>query len=193
MEFIFPWSQPDLSKWEERKIHPEAPKEIIRNPNHDVTEATLALEPEGLPIQGGPFEKVSRSILGYQIFGPKIGKTVTHTQKVEVGDTIGLNYKFLPGLRLFFASRVVEVFENEQTERGVRSGFVYQTLEKHPELGEEIFQVTKLPSGEVVLHIEAWSRPNLWFVKLFAPWGRRIQKYAARCAVEYLTHVAGQA
>ena len=58
MEFIFPWSQPDLSKWEERKIHPEAPKEIIRNPNHDVTEATLALEPEGLPIQGGPFEKV---------------------------------------------------------------------------------------------------------------------------------------
>ena len=192
MQFLFPWSQPDLSPWLERDIHPEAPKELISEPNHDLTEATLAVESAGPPVQGGAYDKVSRSILGYQVFGPKIGKSVIHTQRVEVGDTIGLNYKFLPGLRLFFASRVVEVFENEQTERGVRTGFVYRTLEKHPELGEEIFEVTKLPSGEVVLRIEAWSRPNLWFVKLFAPWGRKIQKYAARCAVEYLTHVAAQ-
>lgn len=191
MQFLFPWSQPRLDIWQERPIHQLAPKEIIPNPNHDLTEVTLALEAEGEPTPGGPFERVAESVLGYRVFGPKIGRPVIYSQKVSVDETIGLCYRFLPGLRLFFASRVVEVFEREETELGWRSGFVYQTLVKHPEVGEEIFEVTKLRTGQVKFRLEAWSLPNLWYVKLFGPYGRRIQKYAARCAVDTLTRVAG--
>ena len=192
MKFLLPWMEADLEEWMERPIHPQAPRDMIPDPHHDLTEFTLAVEPEGEPTHDGAFDRVTDSILGYRIFGPKIGEPVTHTQRVRVGDTVGLKYKFpyIPGLRLFFASRVVEVFEDEPVESGWRSGFVYQTLTSHPELGEEIFEVTKHHNGTVTLRIEAWSRPNLWYVKLFAPLGRRIQKYAARCAVEYLSKVA---
>lgn len=192
MKFLLPWMEADLAEWISRPIHPQASRHVLPDPNHDLTEATLALEPEGEPVEDGPFDRVTDSILGYRIFGPKIGEPVTLTQRVRAGDTIGLKYRFpyLPGIRLFFASRVVEVFEDEPTDLGWRSGFVYQTLASHPELGEEIFEVTKHRDGNVTLRIEAWSRPNLWYVKLFAPLGRRIQKFAARCAVDYLTKVA---
>lgn len=163
---------------------------MLPNPNHDCLEVTLAMEKQGEPEPGGAFERISSSVLHYQVFGPKIGRAVTPGGKVEKHDTIGLSYRFLPGLRLFFASRVVECFEREETEGGWRSGFVYQTLEKHPEVGEEIFEVRKHRNGAVTFRLEAWSRPNLFYVKMFSFWARRIQKRAAGCAVEYLRNVA---
>jgi Domain of unknown function (DUF1990) len=190
VQFVFPWSEPDLLRWLGRPIHPQAPRESVPDPYHDLTEATLAMESEGPPEENGSFARVSESILGYRVFGPKIGTPHAFTHKVTKGETIGLSYRFLPGLSLFFASRVVEVFEYQETPDGWRSGFVYQTLTQHPELGEEIFEVSKRRDGTVTFRLEAWSRPNLWYVKLFTPLGRRIQKYAARCAVEYLTEVA---
>ena len=133
---------------------------------------------------------MARSILRYDIFGPRIGQGYRDRESVEPGATVGLKYRFAPFLSMFFASRVVQVFDREETELGWRSGFVYQTLVGHPELGEEIFEVTKLRSGPVVYRMEAWSRPNLWFVKIFTPWARWIQKRAARCAGAYLGEVA---
>lgn len=193
MQFLLSWMEPHLDPWFEKPIHPLAPKEMLPDAYHDVREVTLAQEEPGQPEPDGPYRKVAESILSYEIFGSKIGIPITRTGKVVVGDTIGLRYHFLPGLSLFFASRVVEVFEDEETEDGWRSGFVYQTLESHPEVGEEIFEVTKLKSGVVKFRIEAWSQPNLWFVKLLKPWARRIQKHAAQCAVDFLGRVAGSA
>ncbi len=190
MQFVFPWSEPDLTPWLARPIHPQAARDMVPNPHHDLTEAILGTESAGPPEACGSFLRVSESVLGYRIFGPKIGTPYVQTESLQVGDTVGLNYRFLPGLSLFFASRVVDVFALEETEDGWRSGFAYQTLTHHPELGEEVFEVCKRRDGRVTLRIEAWSRPNLWFVSLFAPLGRRIQRYAARCAVEYLTEVA---
>ena len=186
MNFLFFSRRPNLKLWNTIAIHPLAPKELLPNPNHDLTEVTLALEKEGEPEEGGAFERISSSVLHYQVFGSKIGRAVTNGGKVQEGDTIGLCYRFLPGLELFFASRVVEVFELQETEDGWRSGFVYQTLNHHPEVGEELFEVVKHKTGHVTFRLEAWSRPNLWFVRLFSFWARRIQKYAARCAVESL-------
>lgn len=189
MNFLLPGMQPDLHPWEQRPINPLAPKEVLPNPFHDRTEVTLAVEEPGPPQPGGPYRKLAESVLGYRVFGPKIGEPVILTHHVDPGETIGLCYRFLPGLRLFFSSRVVEVFQDEEIPEGWRSGFVYQTLVNHPEVGEEIFEVIKHRDGAVSFRIEAWSRPNLWFVKLFTPWARVIQKRAARCAVEYLQSV----
>lgn len=191
MQFLVPGvNSPDLGPWKDRPVHALAPRDLVPQPHHDLTEATLAVENEGEPVDGGPFERVEDSILRYRIFGPKIGTPITECNQVEMGETVGLVYRFLPILSLFFASRVVDIFRREETADGWRSGFIYRTLECHPELGEEIFEVTKLKTGAVSLRIEAWSRPNLWYVKLFTPWSRYIQKRAARCAVEYLTGVA---
>lgn len=181
--------EPDLHKWENRPVNPIAAKELLPNPNHDLTEVTLATESPGEPEENGPYRKIADSVLGYRVFGPKIGEPVILTQRVDPGETIGLAYRFLPGLRLFFASRVVEVFEDEETEEGWRSGFVYRTLVKHPEVGEEIFEVMKHRDGAVTFRLEAWSRPNLWYVKLLGAWARYIQRYAARCAVEHLSQL----
>lgn len=190
MQFLFPGMEPDLERWRRRAIHPQAPRERVPSPYHDLMEVTLAQEPEGPPSPIGPFQRVADSLLRYDVFGPVIGKGYRDRDKLEPGATVGLNYRFLPFLRLFFASRVVEVFQHEEVERGWRSGFVYQTLVGHPELGEEIFEVTKLREGPVVYRMEAWSRPNLWFVKVFTPWARWMQKRAARCAGEHLCGIA---
>ena len=177
-------------RWSHRPIHPLAPREKVPRPYHDLVEITLAQEPPGEPTEDGPFDRVAGSILRYDIFGPRIGESYRDADVLEPGVTVGLKYRFLPFLSLFFASRVVSVFEREEIERGWRSGFVYQTLVGHPELGEEIFEVTKLREGPVVYRMEAWSRPNIWFVKLFTPWARLIQRKAARSAGEYLRSVA---
>lgn len=192
MQILLPGMVPSLHDWERRAIHPLAPKEVLPDPNHDLTEVTLAVEEPGVPEKDGPYRRLADSVLGYRVFGPKIGQPVIFTHQVDPGETIGLCYRFMPGIRLFFASRVVEVFQDEETEDGWRTGFVYQTLLRHPEVGEEVFEIKKHRDGAVTFRLEAWSRPNLWFVKLFAPWARRIQRRAARCAVEYLRSVAQQ-
>lgn len=193
MQLLLPHMQPDLERWRRRSIHPLAPKELVPAHFHDLMELTLAVEAEGPPVKDGPFQQVAESILRYDVFGPRIGESFTDREVLEAGATVGLKYRFAPFLSMFFASRVVQVFDQEETEQGWRSGFVYQTLMGHPELGEEIFEVTKLRSGPVLYRMEAWSRPNLWFVKIFTPWARWIQKRAARCAGEHLGGIAQRA
>jgi uncharacterized protein (UPF0548 family) len=190
MQFLLPWQKPDLKRWAARDVHPLAPRDLVPSPFHDRLEVTLAVESPGEPEPGGPFARLEHSVLSYRVFGHDIGHPVVGRTPVQVGDTIGLVYSFLGILRLFFASRVVEVFEREPLENGWRSGFVYQTLEGHPELGEEIFEIRKDAAGAVTFRIEAWSRPNLWFVKLFTFWARTIQKAAAQSAATNLAQVA---
>lgn len=190
MQFLFPWQKPDLLSWSHRSVHATAPRERLANPHHDQLEVTLAGEAPGPPQPEGPFERAAASVLSYRIFGPEIGEPVLAGRPLQVGDTVGLRYRLLPFLSLFFASRVVQVFEREEHDGGWRSGFVYQTLEGHPEVGEEIFEIRKDPGGAVSFRLEAWSRPNLWYVKLFSPWARGIQRAAAQSAVANLSQVA---
>lgn len=191
MQILLPWQEHHLSLWEDRKVQALAPRQKIPSPFHDLRRATLAVEDEGPPAEDGPFARVEASVLSYRVFGPRLGIPAVRREPLKTGDVIGLRYNFWGPIDMFFASRVVEVFEREEVEDGWRSGFSYQTLEGHPETGEEIFEVKKLRSGEVVFRIEAWSRPRLWYVRLVTPWARYIQKQAARSAVDYLTHIAG--
>lgn len=178
--------EPNLALWMAREIHSQAPRQNLPDPNHDRLTITLAKEREGPPEPGGAFEILAQAVLSYDVFGARIGRPIVKRSPVQVGDTIGLVFQPLPFLGMFFASRVVEVFNLEESVEGWRSGFVYQTLESHPEVGEEIFAIIKQPDGSVVFHLEAWSRPNLWYVKLFAPLARLIQRHAAACAARHL-------
>lgn len=182
--------KPDLAKWERRSVHPLAARDKVPNPYHDCNFATLAVEAPGEPEADGPFARLEQSILDYQIFGSEIGRPVMRKGPVSVGDTVGLHYNFLGPLRIVIACRVVEVFHRQRLENGWRSGFIYRTLERHPELGEEIFEVTKLDSGPVIFRIEAWSQPNLWLIKRLKFWARAIQAEAAESVMERMLWVA---
>ena len=190
MNFLLPWQKPDLARWSYRSVHPLAPRGQVPDPFHDRLEVTLAMERPGEPEPDGAFARLEQSVLAYRVFGRDIGEPVLQRVPVQPGDTIGLTYRFFGIVRLFFASRVAEVFVREPVDGGWRSGFTYQTLEGHPELGEEIFEIRKDERGAVTFRIEAWSRPNLWYVKLFTPWARTIQKAAAQSAAGNLSQVA---
>ena len=186
MQILLPWQAHDLSRWQARPLPDH------RRPDwafRDHMSVRLAQEPPGPPLADGPFERVERSIFGYRIFVPVIGLPVLAREPLQLGDTVGLRYRFLPGLDIFFASRVIEVFRRQGDP--VRSGFVYRTLPHHPETGEETFQVSKdLESGEVRLTIHAWSHPGMWLAWLILPLGRAIQHRAARHARSFLSQVA---
>lgn len=192
VQFLLPWMEHDLGLWERKVVDPRAASAAPTSAFLDLTRESVAQEAPGEPEKDGPFSRVASSILGYRIFGPRVGMPVIRREPVEEGDTLGLRYAIFPGLDLFFASRVVEVFEKRQREDSViESGFRYRTLVGHPELGEEVFRVEKEPvSGQIHLHIEAWSLPNLWLVRLLRPWARHIQRSAATQAHHYLSLVA---
>lgn len=190
MQLLLPWMTPDLDAWKKRPIHPKAAWEDVPEPYCDAFELTLATEPAGPPQESGPFQQVASSVLGYHVFGPKLATPVGCDGEVRQGQTIGLRYRFCPGLDLFFASRVTHVFKEVETEVGWQSGFFYRTLTGHPALGEERFVVTKDRGGAVIFSMKARSRPALWYVRLLTPLARSIQHRAARQAGCYLSVVA---
>ncbi|KAJ1684685.1 hypothetical protein LUZ63_020091 [Rhynchospora breviuscula] len=62
-------------------------------------------------------------------------------------------------------------------ERGdEHAGFAYGSLPRHPECGEERFELTLAPTGEVTFTITAFSRPGRWFTRLAWPLNRMVQK-----------------
>lgn len=190
MQILLPWQKPDLSLWVERSIHPLAARNSLPNPYHDKLEMTLGLEAPGPPELDGPYTRLEKNIFSYQVFGPEVAQPVIGDTPLKIGDTIGLTYHFLGLVRLFFASRVVNLYLRQEFENGWHSGFAYQTLEGHPEMGEETFEIRKDYRGAVSFRIEAWSQPNLWFVRLLTPLARAIQKSAARSAISNLSQVA---
>lgn len=182
MDWLFPWNTPDLARWEARPIHPESRGPAPPGAFHDRHERIVAVEAAGPPERGGPFERVLEAILGYDIFPADIGEGVVRRRPVQLGDTVGLTYRFVPGLRCFFASRVTAVDGQ---------GFTYQTLCGHAEIGEERFRVEKDErTGEVRASLSAWSRPGLWYVRLVTPLARRLQLAAGRRALDHLQQVA---
>ncbi|WP_370247120.1 DUF1990 family protein [Nocardioides sp.] len=60
--------------------------------------------------------------------------------------------------------RVVEVIEEPD-----RAGFVYGTLPGHPERGEELFVLDRLPDGALRLTVAAFSRHGSWLTRLGGP------------------------
>ncbi len=187
MHILLPWQEPSLADWHRRPVHDGCHQRPLHAFDDELL-VDLAQEEKGAPQPDGPFERVERSILSYRIFGPRLGTPTLASEPVEVGQTVGLRYHFLPGLSLFFASRVVAKFEREPTPQGFKSGFTYRTVQGHPEFGEESFLVYKDPaSGRVRLHIYAWSRPGLLWTWLALPWSRHIQKRAGAQAVAFLS------
>ncbi len=181
---------PALSYWLARDFS----NEVLAGPrptdDRDRHTAIVAKEPPGDPLPDGPFRRVATAIGEYRIFPTTIGDRVLERSPVQVGDTVGLSYRLLPGLRMFIASRVIDVFD-ERTATGWKAGFTYRTLAGHPELGEETFAVEKnRDSGNVTASLTAWSRPGHWLTRIGYWYARRTQRRAGRAALVNFAEIA---
>jgi uncharacterized protein (UPF0548 family) len=158
--------------------------------NHDHHERIVGREPPGEPMGDGVFQKVSDAILAYRIFPPTLVVPVLDRTPLQVGDTVGLTYALLPGIRMFVASRVIDRFDR-QIDSGWETGFTYRTLDGHAELGEETFAVRKnRQTGEVTASMTAWSRPGHWLTRIGYWYARWCQLHAGRSALDWLHRVA---
>lgn len=182
-------AQPDdhwhhIERWWERPFN--CGDQPAGNAVYDRHERIVAVEPHGPPIPQGPFEKVAQAIMRYDIFPPRIGSALLKHKPIQRGDAVGLRYRFLPGLDLVFASRVIEIIDEENAK-----GFTYRTLKLHPEKGQETFLVRKNPAtGEIRASLNAWSAPALFLTSLIYPLARKLQLAAGRAALDHLEAIA---
>ncbi len=179
---------PDLARWERRDFNVDAPR---AGDHRDSYERDIAVEPPGLPVDGGPYGRAAAAILRYDIFPSRLIAPVLRRAPLVLGDTVGAHYIGFPILRIFFASRVVATCDDER-DGWWHTGFTYRTLAHHPELGEETFTVEKhVATGRVRVALRSWSRPGNWLTRLMSPVLRRVQVGASRGALDHLAAIAG--
>lgn len=183
-------ADPRLEEWERRPFWPGVESGPGAEDRRDAYVREIAVEAPGPPEPGGAHRRVAERILAYEVFPPRWITGVLRRRPVEVGDTVGIRFHLMPGIDLFFAARVVSVLDGE-TGGTWSTGFTYQTLVGHPELGEETFSVEKdVASGRVSAALRSWSRPGTLLAKAFAPLVRVFQVRASRAALDHLSAVA---
>jgi len=178
--------QAKLELWATR----DYPPKLLGGPrpfdDRDLYARIVGTEPPGDPLPDGPFRRVASAILDYRVFPLSVLTPVLAKTPVSVGDTVGLTYRLLPGLRMFVASRVIATFD-EPTANGWKTGFTYRTLKGHAELGEEVFAVEKdRATGEVAASLTSWSRPGHWLTRLGYFYARSCQIHASHAALNHL-------
>jgi hypothetical protein len=190
MQWQFRWSasDADLTPWQQRPFSVNVELGPRPQDNRDNHERVVAVEDPGPPQVVA--RRLADAILRFDIFPPHLATGVLARTPVQLGDTIGLRYHFVPGLDLFFAARVIACFENEANGQW-RCGFTYRTIQGHPECGEETFVVEKdLATGKVKAALRSWSRPGMWLATVTYPLVRRWQLRAGQSALDHLEQLA---
>jgi uncharacterized protein (UPF0548 family) len=191
--FLLPGQEPDLSTWAARDVPPAVLAGPRADDDRDRHARVVAREPPGDPLPDGPFRRAAAAISQYRIFSPRLITPVLARTPVGVGDTVGLTYRLLPGLRMFVACRIIGVFDRPM-DTGWRAGFTYRTLAGHAELGEETFAVEKdRATGDVTVSLTSWSRPGHWLTRVGYWYARWCQRHAGRGALDQLEAVAREA
>lgn len=190
MDLLIAGAAAPVAKWQARSWSRGVERGPRRGDRRDDFSRVVARESPGAPLADGPFVRVARAIFRFQIFPARLVRPVLTAETVEPGGLVGLRYRVMPGVELFFASRARERFEG-RSEGLWRAGFTYWTLAGHPECGQETFSVEKHPqTGEVVAALRSWSRPGIWLTRLGAPITRLVQVHANRAALRQLAAVA---
>lgn len=162
--------------------------------NEYFSEAIVGYEPEGPPVEDGPFERCSRAVALYEFSDPRIVVGHFAAEDGLLGRRMLLEMKALRVLHYLGSVVVSAVRDDRGVERTV-SGFRYDTLDGHIERGAEWFLLTKdHRSGEIRFRIEAVWRPgqfpNWWSRLGFSVLGPRYQRIWHERAHGYLAEIA---
>lgn len=106
----------------------------------------------------------------------------------EIGNTVAVLFQVF-GLWWINACRIVSVINESQPSH--RFGFAYGTLPSHVERGEEQFTIEWRSDDSVWYDIRAFSRPQLWFVRLGNPVARMLQRRFVLDSQSALLQVVG--
>jgi uncharacterized protein (UPF0548 family) len=185
VQILLPFSSADRSRWDARPFSATSEDGPRPGDRQDRFAREVGIEPPGEPLADGPFRRARAAIFRYDVFPPWLMRPMLLRTPVQVGDTVGLRYLGFRVVHLFFAARIIEIFDGP-APLGWRSGFTYRTLEGHPELGEETFAVEKDEAGRVEVSLTSWSRGGLWLTRLAAPITRRFQVSANTAALDNL-------
>lgn len=143
------------------------------------TEGLVALESQGPPATGGPFERARPMVEEYRFSDPRIVAGHFDPQAPLLGRPMLLEIQVL-GLHYLCAVRVSAVRDERGADESV-FGFRYHTVPPHIESGAEWFLLRKRhDTGEVRFRIEATWRPgqfpNWWSRLGFGLLARRRQR-----------------
>ncbi len=149
------------------------------------SQALIAREPPGDPVEGGPFERATTLVTDYEFSDPRIVTCHFDPMARLLGRRMLLEIR-VPGLR-YLNGVVVSRVRREHDEHGAVFGFRYDTLEGHIESGAEWFLLRKdRATGDVRFSIDAAWRmgqfPNWWSRVGFELVGRRYQRAWHRLA-----------
>jgi hypothetical protein len=182
--------RPRLDRWEREPLSPTVEAGPRPGDRHNRFERGMAREAPGPPEPGGPYERLARAVLAYRVFPPQLVVGVLRRVPVRAGDTFGTCCHFLPGIDLFFAGRVSDVFAGRNGDAW-RAGFSFHTVRGHPMIGEETFWVEKdAVRGEVRAGLRSWSRPGSWLTRVGLRFLRWYQARASHAALRHLARVA---
>jgi uncharacterized protein (UPF0548 family) len=126
------------------------------------------------------FEEASRRLLTWQV-QRRAGMSVDADGAVLLGARAVLGLGLGPA-QLRAPVEVVDLVAEPD-----HAGFAYGTLEGHPELGEERFEVELRGDGSVEARIRAFSRAGRWFTRAAGPVGRRLQRTMTTRYLDALT------
>src|SRR6266700_4220545 len=116
MDWLLFNRRPKLTPWTTRPFSPgveQGPRAVDHRDNH---ERVVAVEEPGPPLPSGPFRRLAEAIFAFDVFPPRTATGVLLRTPIEVGDTVGICYRLVPGCPLFFAARVYERFDEFQGE-----------------------------------------------------------------------------
>jgi uncharacterized protein (UPF0548 family) len=144
------------------------------------SEAVIAREPLGPPLESGPFRRAEVALANYQFSNPRI--VVAHFEAASrlLGRRMLLEMKALRSIH-YLAAVVIDAVRFDEQDDTHTFGYRYDTLDGHIERGAEWFLLTKRAStGEVCFRIEAAWRPgqfpNWWSREGFRWLGTYYQK-----------------
>jgi uncharacterized protein (UPF0548 family) len=192
MDWIVRWAggKPDLVRWVARDFSLGVGEGPHPGDCRDAHERVVAREQLGPPQPGGVFDRLAQAIFAFDIFPPGSVTALPERRPLRTGDTVVLQYHFLPGMDLVFGARVTDTFDAESAGTW-RRGFTYRTLQGHPFCGEETFSVEKdTATGGILVALRSWSRPAVWQAWVGRPLVRRIQLRAGLGALDHLGALA---
>lgn len=125
-------------------------------------------------VVGGPevFDKASEFVLGLGMQRALRMRVEAPDRPLAVGDAVTMRAG-LGRWAIRIPTRVVYLVDESD-----RRGFAYGTLPGHPERGEELFLVERLPAGATRVSVLAVSAPGRWYTRMSGPFGRLFQRAA---------------
>lgn len=106
------------------------------------------------------FAKAKQGIQMWSMFPPSWTMIFPKQAPIQENTTVGMAFRLF-GIWWVNSCRIVYTIDEKR-----RFGFAYGTLPEHIERGEELFLVEMDEEDKVWYHIQAFSKPRHWLVRL---------------------------